>query len=91
MLRGPPEDTVYSIFPDREFDERPDQSLKEIAVPTLVVQGTRDLRVPFECGSYIADKIPGARLYPFENGGHGPNGSAPGEFCEVPRQFVRTG
>ncbi len=63
----------------------------EIQAPTLVVHGTKDCNVPFEYGEAIASRIPGAVFYPFVGRGHLPNCTAPGEFCEVLIQFLRTG
>ena len=45
--------------------------LKDIAVPTLVIHGTKDALVPFEeHGLRLATEIPGARLFAVEGGGH---------------------
>ncbi len=38
-----------------------------------------------------ADRIPGALLYPFEGMGHVAMFTATAEFCDVLRQFIRTG
>jgi pimeloyl-ACP methyl ester carboxylesterase len=63
----------------------------KIQAPTLVMHGTEDCNVPFEYGEVIASRIPGAVFYPFVGRGHLPNCTAPGEFCEVLIQFLRTG
>ncbi|MEK7371215.1 MAG: alpha/beta hydrolase [candidate division NC10 bacterium] len=60
-------------------------------VPTLVIHGTPDRRVPFDDARYLAKHIPGARLYPFEGSGHLPLFTATRAFCEALRQFARTG
>jgi pimeloyl-ACP methyl ester carboxylesterase len=65
--------------------------LAEVKVPTLVIHGTDDRSVPFEQGRYIATRIPGAQLCAFEGKGHLPIYTATREFCDVLRQFVRTG
>ena len=65
--------------------------LGEVNVPTLVTHGTEDRSVPFECGRYVAERIPGALFYPFKGKGHQPIFTATAEFCEVLRQFIRTG
>ncbi len=45
--------------------------LKDIAVPTLVIHGTKDPLVPFEeHGMRLASEIPGAQLLAAEGGGH---------------------
>lgn len=46
--------------------------LKEIAVPTLVIHGTKDPLLPFEeHARRLAKEIPGAQLLAAEGGGHG--------------------
>lgn len=46
--------------------------LTDIAVPTLVIHGTKDPLVPFEGhGRHLASEIPGAQLLAAEGGGHG--------------------
>lgn len=46
-------------------------SLEDVAVPTLVVHGTRDPHVPFaKHGAVLAARIPGARLLALEGGEH---------------------
>jgi len=42
----------------------------EIATPTLVITGTADRLTPHKYGVYLADHIPGARLFTVEGGGH---------------------
>ncbi len=43
-----------------EFDGRP--LLEQIKAPTLVLHHRDDLIIPFECGRYLAEHIPGATL-----------------------------
>src|ERR1700680_904266 len=40
---------------------------------------------------FIASRIPGAQLYLFDGKGHNPMFSATDEFCDVLRNFIRTG
>lgn len=48
-----------------------DYELERVAVPTLVVHGTRDPHVPFERhGKVLAARIPGAQLVALEGGEH---------------------
>jgi pimeloyl-ACP methyl ester carboxylesterase len=86
-----PRETVLSFFcdPDPDMDIRP--LLSAIRVPTLIVQGTEDRQVPFAAAEYLAEHIPGAQLYPFVGYGHVPLFTATQEFCDVLREFVRTG
>jgi pimeloyl-ACP methyl ester carboxylesterase len=65
--------------------------LESIAVPTLVAHGGDDQMVSCASSEFIASRIPGAHLYIFEGKGHSPMFSAPDEFCEVLRNFIRTG
>jgi pimeloyl-ACP methyl ester carboxylesterase len=45
--------------------------LARIAVPVLVVHGTRDAAVPFaQHGKVLAERIPGAELVALEGGEH---------------------
>ena len=85
-----PRETFLALFDeDSERDIKP--LLTEIAVPTLVTHGTADRRIPFRAAEYLAERIPGAELYPFEGRGHLPIFTATKEFCEVLRHFTRTG
>jgi pimeloyl-ACP methyl ester carboxylesterase len=86
-----PEETVYSFMEDRDEDQAVHERLSTTGVPTLVMHGTEDLRVPFACGRYVAEQIPGARFYAFEGRGHLPMTTAIGEFCQVLRHFILTG
>ncbi len=84
-----PRETFLALFDDDpERDIKP--LLAEIKVPTLVTHGTADRRIPFRAAQYIAERIPGAQLYPFEGRGHLPIFTATREFCDVLRYFVRT-
>jgi class 3 adenylate cyclase len=59
-----------------EIDVR--SALPAINAPTLVVHRTGDNAVPVECGRYLADEIPGARLLELPGDWH-LNGSGGGE------------
>ena len=65
--------------------------LDKVTHPTLVMHGTEDQSCPFACATYIADRIPGAKLYAFQGKGHLPIFTATAEFCDVVRQFIETG
>jgi len=85
-----PWETVFSFFArDPEADIVP--LLPKIAIPTVVLQGTADILFPFEGGRFIREQIPNALFYAFKGRGHSFAFTAPGEFCEVLRQFVLTG
>ena len=83
-----PRETILSFYapdPERNIDA----VLPEVRVPTLVVHGTEDRRVPFEDGRRLAQRIPGARLHPMLGSGHSPVFTARQAFCEAVREFVR--
>jgi class 3 adenylate cyclase/pimeloyl-ACP methyl ester carboxylesterase len=85
-----PKETMLSFFdPDPEMDIAP--LLGAVSVPTLVMHGAEDRNVPIEAGRYLAEHIPQARFYAFKGRGHVPVSTAPAEFCDVLRYFVRTG
>jgi pimeloyl-ACP methyl ester carboxylesterase len=44
--------------------------LAEVAVPTLLWQGTEDLMVPISHGKWLAERIPGAVVHLEEGEGH---------------------
>jgi pimeloyl-ACP methyl ester carboxylesterase len=52
-------------------DERTNEPLSSIAVPTLVVHGTADPMFPLPHGEALADEIPTARLLTLADAGHG--------------------
>ena len=54
------------------------------------MQGTTDRLFPLEDGQFIAEQIPDALFYAFKGRGHLLFLTAPGEFCDVLRQFVLT-
>ena len=45
-------------------------ALASVSVPTLVIHGTDDPLVPFECGKDTAEAVPGAKLKIIEGMGH---------------------
>jgi pimeloyl-ACP methyl ester carboxylesterase len=58
----------HDAIPDGRLPPRP---LSAITAPTLVVHGTADPMFPLEHGQALADEIPGARLLPLQDAGHG--------------------
>jgi pimeloyl-ACP methyl ester carboxylesterase len=85
-----PRETVFSFFArDPEIDIVP--LLPKIAIPTVVMHGTADALFPFEGGRFIWEQIPNALFYAFKGRGHSFAFTAPGEFCEVLREFVLRG
>jgi 3-oxoadipate enol-lactonase len=47
--------------------------LSEIKIPTLILHGTEDKILPVENAKILAERIPSAELFLFENTGHGMN------------------
>jgi class 3 adenylate cyclase/esterase/lipase len=70
-----------------EIDVR--SALPAINAPTLVVHRSGDNAVPVECGRYLADEIPGARLHELPGAWH-LNGSEGGEndALDVVEEFL---
>jgi class 3 adenylate cyclase len=71
---------------NREIDVR--HVLPTIHVPTLVVHGTEDKSVPFAWGSYLAERIPGARFASFP-AGHIPTGPVTAEIADEIERFLK--
>jgi pimeloyl-ACP methyl ester carboxylesterase len=62
-------------------------ALASLAVPTLVIHGTADPLVPFECGKDTAEAVPGAEFKIIEGMGHDlPHGGA---WPEIINAIVR--
>jgi class 3 adenylate cyclase/pimeloyl-ACP methyl ester carboxylesterase len=87
-LRLPPGSLESFFSPDPEVNII--NLLGRVDVPTLVMHGTDDQRVPLAVARYLEEHIPNAQLYLFERKGHLPAFTATAEFCEVLRQFART-
>jgi pimeloyl-ACP methyl ester carboxylesterase len=58
----------HDAIPDDGRSRRP---LSSIEVPTLVIHGTADPMFPLAHGRALAGEIPGARLLPLQDAGHG--------------------
>ena len=63
--------------------------LGRLAVPTLILHGTRDPIVPYTHGQKFAAAVPGATLVSFEGGGHMLNGREPVKVNRLIRDFVQ--
>lgn len=68
------------------FDAR--EELYRIKAPTLVIHGTEDQVVPPRFGSFIAERIPGARIHWLEGVGHLAFVEAPSQFNAVVLSFL---
>ncbi len=72
-----------------QFDSRIIESLEHIAVPTLVLVGSKD--EPFlNATDYMAGKIPGARKVMIQDAGHAANIDQPAAFNEAVIAFLES-
>ncbi|MDQ3929381.1 MAG: alpha/beta fold hydrolase [Chloroflexota bacterium] len=65
------------------------RSLKSLAIPTLIIWGSRDRVVPLEHGAFMAKHIQGARLVIMRGAGHMPFYQKPEEFNRLVLTFLR--
>ena len=65
--------------------------LPTLRVPTLVLHGDADRINPVEMGRWTAEQILGAQFYALKGRCHAAPFTAPAEFAEVVRHFIRTG
>ena len=89
VLRLRRDSILSNWIPDPEVDIAP--ILDQVKAPTLIVHGTEDRRVSVAAARHLAAHLPDARLHLFEGRGHLPIFTATAEFCDVLRQFVRSG
>jgi len=66
------------------------RDLRSIAVPTLIIWGSRDRVVPLEHGAFMAKLIPGARLAIIRGAGHMPFYEKPEECNRLILSFLRS-
>ncbi len=69
-------------------DNRKD--LKDVTIPTLVLQCSDDVIAPDEVGRYVHQQMPGSRFVSMKATGHCPNLSAPEETTEAIRTFLQS-
>jgi pimeloyl-ACP methyl ester carboxylesterase len=79
LLRGDP--SAISAFAMVEHDFS--RTLREIAVPTLIVWGADDIIAPPRTGQALASAIPHARLVVMEGAGHAPMVQMPDRFNPI--------
>lgn len=61
-----------------------------VAIPTLVVWGTRDQVIPAWHATRAREALPGCRVELFDGAGHFPHLDEPDRFAEVLRDFIAT-
>ncbi|WP_410604054.1 alpha/beta fold hydrolase [Amycolatopsis sp. lyj-90] len=88
MRTTPPEGAAAAL---RGRAERPDyrESLKKVAVPSLVVVGTEDEFTPVSDAELMRDLIPGSTLAVIEGAAHMPNLEREAEFDAVFARFLK--
>jgi sigma-B regulation protein RsbQ len=64
------------------------RDLKDVTVPTLVLQCTDDLIAPLAVGHYVHSQIPGSQLVVLSATGHLPHLSNPGEVTRAIRAYL---
>lgn len=62
--------------------------LRDVSVPTLVIQCTDDVIAPLEVGTFVHEEIPGSTLIVIPTRGHVPILSGPTEVVAAIRSFV---
>jgi proline iminopeptidase len=77
---------VYKRRPKLAYDVRP--RLSKITAPTLVITGNRDFSGGVVPSTWIAERIPGAKLVVLDDVGHFAHLEKPAEFIAALRAFV---
>lgn len=62
--------------------------LKQVAVPTVIIWGEKDIVRPLSEAKYIKKSIPGARLRIVWGAGHSPFIEKPKEFLEIIKEYI---
>jgi pimeloyl-ACP methyl ester carboxylesterase len=88
-LRMPPGSLRSFVSPDPTLDLAP--LLSRVGLPVMVVHGDLDRRVPLSVAHELMARLPEARRHVLHNRGHVAAYTAPGEFCDALRRFIRGG
>lgn len=64
------------------------EDLRDVAVPSLVLQCSEDIIAPTSVGEYVAREMPGGTLRMLDATGHCPHMSAPGQTIAAIREFL---
>jgi sigma-B regulation protein RsbQ len=80
--------TIASAFARVTFLADNRAELRQVPVPTLVLQCADDVIAPDAVGAYVAAEIPTSTLVRMQATGHCPNLSAPAETIAAIRSFV---
>jgi class 3 adenylate cyclase len=71
---------------NKEIDVR--HVLPAIRVPTLILHGSKDTRIPVAVAQYMADRIPGARLIEHAEARHLATGQAASQITDEVKRFL---
>ena len=80
--------TIASAFARVTFLSDNRDELRQVSVPTLVLQCSEDVIAPDAVGAYVAAQIPSSTLVRLRATGHCPNLSAPAETVDAIRRFL---
>ncbi len=92
QARQETQDDKQSLFKlMRATKERPDYrpELKKITVPTLVIQGEKDMLLPVHLADEVTKAIPNAQLKVIPNAGHTLNLEAVPQMCALISDFIK--
>ena len=92
QARQETQDDKQSLFKlMRATKERPDYrpELKKITVPTLVIQGEKDMLLPVHLAEEVTKAIPNAQLKVIPNAGHTLNLEAVPQMCALISDFLK--
>jgi pimeloyl-ACP methyl ester carboxylesterase len=64
------------------------ERLAELAMPTLIVQGTKDKTIPFSCAITANKSIPNSKLILLEGCSHWPQNEEPTKFSKAVLEFL---
>ena len=88
VANNPSKDRLIRQY-QADLDHDTLERLENIQIPTLVTVGTFDLAAPPLYAREVAQRISGAELIIFENGGHLHNVENPEEFNLATLDFLR--
>lgn len=87
ILETPPQGYAGCCAAIRDMDQR--ETIRSIAVPTLVIAGGRDPATPVASGRLIAETIPEAKLHVIEDAAHLSNIEGRNEFTATIGEFLK--
>jgi pimeloyl-ACP methyl ester carboxylesterase len=66
-----------------------DAAMKNIAAPTMILSGTRDMMTPPKAAALVAKQINGAKWVSLDGVGHAMMQEAPGEVLDALKDFIK--